>query len=430
MPGDPINPSHYICVDANDTTVYWTGINSSTATETGAVYRWKSGDWDTLAFTSGSYPTGIVIWHDTVFIAGSFNTVNALPIARIAAWDGSNWSAYGQFDADVRRLKVVDDTLCAIGSFDTVDGQAIMAAVKRAGQAWQPIASSSASFMSLMDIVKYQGQYAAVGTSDLPGPDRVFISDNGTWQVLGAGISGSFSTAAHLEVFQNDLYIGGQISVNDGNAGQGVLRWDGTQFHPLGMGLQISPGNNSSYCGAWELVAHDGLLYVVNTCEYAGGLYAPGLATWDGTQWCALKGFFLEDDSITNWLNDIAFLNDTIYAACGRMLDGVDVGFAARAAIADLLDTCAVPTAVSALELGRGIAIHPNPASDRIRVAGDFTGSLLLELFDASGRQVLSFAITSASREVDAAALAPGMYTVVVRYDEAGLRTMMLVIVR
>jgi len=73
-----------------------------------------------------------------------------------------------------------------------------------------------------------------------------------------------------LEVFQDQLYVGGQIAITAGNAGQNIMRWDGEEFHSLGQGVQQWLGNTASIATVWTMTEHDGILYV------GGGFRAAG----------------------------------------------------------------------------------------------------------------------------------------------------------
>jgi hypothetical protein len=89
----------------------------------------------------------------------------------------------------------------------------------------------------------------------------------------GAGINmGSYNGVFCSIVFNGDLFIGGKFTSAGDSAANNVARWDGSSWHPVGLGL---PG------------------YVHKLCEYNGELYAAGsfsslgstLAKWTGFFW-------------------------------------------------------------------------------------------------------------------------------------------------
>ena len=66
------------------------------------------------------------------------------------------------------------------------------------------------------------------------------------------------------------LYAGGRFT-------EGILRWDGLRWQPLGQGLNNYPEQ--------LLVGGDGVLYAIGNFTKAGTVTTKGLAKWNGTAW-------------------------------------------------------------------------------------------------------------------------------------------------
>ncbi|MBK7102201.1 MAG: hypothetical protein IPH63_10510 [Flavobacteriales bacterium] len=138
----------------------------------------------------------------------------------------------------MRRLRVLDNELYAVGGFDLADGQPAPGVAKRVGNSWQPVGWFN-NQGSILDIAKFNENLVVIGNVDMDqgrGICRMERCKLGTYsvQVYWAGFSGGQC----LTVYQESLYVGGQISITAGNAGQNIMRWDGEQFHPLGQGIQ------------------------------------------------------------------------------------------------------------------------------------------------------------------------------------------------
>src|SRR5262249_37456927 len=73
----------------------------------------------------------------------------------------------------------------------------------------------------------------------------------------------------------------GGVTVN------GVARWDGATWTPLGSGMsgESSPGSGMR---VRALAVHDGALYAAGSFDHAGGVPALGGARWDGSNWAPL----------------------------------------------------------------------------------------------------------------------------------------------
>jgi len=82
----------------------------------------------------------------------------------------------------------------------------------------------------------------------------------------------------------NDLYVAGNIASYGGVPVNGIARWDGTSWVPLGEGLSSFYGTGSNPVSS-IIACADGKLVVVGSFLRAGGLPAPGLAVWDGSAW-------------------------------------------------------------------------------------------------------------------------------------------------
>jgi len=116
--------------------------------------------------------------------------------------------------------------------------------------------------------------------------------DGQTWQSLGTGTDGRVGA---LTVFDADaggpalasLYIAGAFVSAGGVGANRIARWDGTTFHPLGLGLD-------DWAGALAVFDDDGAgprptaLYVGGDFEHAGTVSALGIARWNGSNFEAL----------------------------------------------------------------------------------------------------------------------------------------------
>ncbi len=73
-----------------------------------------------------------------------------------------------------------------------------------------------------------------------------------------------------------------------------IARWDGSQWHALGSGID------------------DGTVYTIaisGSTIYVGGSFTNRIARWDGAQWHAVPG----GTSIVNWIRAIAISGDNVY---------------------------------------------------------------------------------------------------------------------
>ncbi|MBK7875455.1 MAG: hypothetical protein IPJ77_06850 [Planctomycetes bacterium] len=127
-------------------------------------------------------------------------------------------------------------------------------------------------------------------------PDGSFTTiaswDGAVWRPLGTGVDTHVSTLCMFDADgpgpnPAELIAGGSFTVAGGVAANGVAKWNGTTWSPLGAGT-----NGAVF--ALTVFDEDGLgpnapaLFVGGSFTTAGGASANRMARWDGATWSAL----------------------------------------------------------------------------------------------------------------------------------------------
>ncbi|MBK6884654.1 MAG: T9SS type A sorting domain-containing protein [Flavobacteriales bacterium] len=379
---------------------------------TNPVMRYAQGRWDTLGVLRGLIHS-MVLYRDTLIAGGEFLAASDLPCEGIAYYDGTQWHPYGDLERSVRRLRVLDNELYAVGGFDLADGQPAPGVAKRVGNSWQPVGWFN-NQGSILDIAKFNENLVVIGNVDMDQGRGIAEWNGANWELLGPGILGGFSGEQCLTVYQDQLYVGGQISITAGNAGQNIMRWDGEQFHPLGQGIQWWAGNTTSIATVLNMIEHNGKLFVGGGFRAAGGVEAMGLATWDGSEWCGVHGDFQGAGGL--WAMD--FYQDTLFAACGAVFEGDSVNRAVKFIGQEYEQVCSGQVSVESNDLGPEISLHPNPTSTTIQVQVPFSGPTLLFVHNALGQEFRRKEVRhplGTDLKIDVSDLVPGIYYVSLR---------------
>ena len=100
--------------------------------------------------------------------------------------------------------------------------------------------------------------------------------DGTQWQPLGSGMNDEVRA---LTVYNGELIAGGEFNTAGGKEANYIARWDGTSWSPLGSGV-------SSHVNA--LTVYNGELIAGGWFHTAGGTPAIHIARWDGTIWSPL----------------------------------------------------------------------------------------------------------------------------------------------
>ena len=356
----------------------------------------------------------VVIHHDTLIVGGEFIEVNGQSLTYIACNVNGQWLPYGNLDAGVRRLRVIDGELYATGSFIHADGHLCNGVAKRVGGTWVNVGELPDMEAQVQDIIKYNDELYIVGALhfyDL-GAHGVARFDGAQWLPAGNGIMGGFAAGLCLEVYQDELYMGGLIDIGAGNPGHAIMRWNGSEWRSVGTGVQGPTGTYDYLYTVNDLSVHNGLLYASGGFSFAGNVPAMYIATWDGDQWCGLGGTFSSLAPIYSH----GFLGDTLFVGCYDMADGQPVNGLARY-IGTWPDTCSGP-------MGGTTGLLPQQPSAPAQLVplgdGQYryigTGKPgLLQVHNAMGQVVRSFHLPwagDASESFRLAGLAPGVYMV------------------
>jgi len=122
---------------------------------------------------------------------------------------------------------------------------------------------------------------------------------------LGTGLGFSSSSeivigaeALALAVSGNDLYVGGLFSHAGGAPARNLARWDGSQWHALGAGVDGR---------VRALAMSGGTLYAGGEFANAGGQPASRIAAWDGQAWRPLGS------GVNDWVKAIAIRASDVY---------------------------------------------------------------------------------------------------------------------
>lgn len=207
---------------------------------------------------------------EKLYLGGTFQKVDSEPISYLARWDGSEWTGFGGGPTNtVDDLCVHNDgtgaALYAVGFFDSAAGKAVYHVAKWDGIEW----------------------------SDL---------DGGTNGGSGLNSCGVFDDGTGLQ-----LYVSGQIRSASGKPMCNIAKWDGTEWHDPGGGLECGTTQ-----GAFALLGlppdspFGPSLFAGGSFHQAGGQPTNFIAEYRGC-------FCLPDwngDGTVNTQDFLAYLND------------------------------------------------------------------------------------------------------------------------
>ena len=284
-------------------------------------------------------------YENLLYIGGSFTHVDGVEASFVAKWDGQNWQAVGEgltmndpgvYYAGVRALKVFNGELYAAGIFNQSGDTPVHHIAKWDGETWidmgMEIAGNSGEGVLSMEIFK-EHLYVGGNFNGQAQYRSIAKYDGSSWSTVGDGIQQGLDNRGlvrDLRTFGGLLYIGGQFEKSGSVYSENLITWDGSIYLPVGMGATGDYGvTRTGYFGTNLVVAggfteiHDEPLQNIgmyNTMDWmsldqgvgqgggnsyevqaiieyqndlvvgghfqqASGVYAPGIARWDGTTW-------------------------------------------------------------------------------------------------------------------------------------------------
>ena len=274
------------------------------------VAYWDGGSWQSLGTGVSGIVDAVFVAGTDVYFGGSFTDAGGVTAADgIARWDGTTWNALATntFFSSVYALTGGSGSLYLGGSIVQIDGEPFYGVARWDGADFT--AYSGGFSGTVYDIavlgtdVYVVGQIQSLfGNLDLSGIARW---DGTTWNKVGTELAGGKGIAGGgayaIEVSGTDLYIGGPFQNQDNNANaDGIVRWDGSQWHALGTGV---PGS------VFSIAISGGNVYVAGEFQNAGGNpNADYVARWDGSAWQSLGS-----TPLTAGIYDVAVSGTNVY---------------------------------------------------------------------------------------------------------------------
>jgi len=369
--------------------------------------------YDYLNLATGSARTyGCITFKGKTLFGGMFSSVgsNTLPAKALALWDGTKWDSltytYPNYqvstrgsDQSVYGFHRYDGKLWVCGVLDSLGGVSGKNLYTYEGNAFTARTIPITTNYSVARLVTYKNKMIASGLFyHYPSFSifRLAQYDGNTWSSVGNGVQGGVGGVADMLEYKDTLYIAGSFSKWDGNKGNYVMKWDGTQL--------LDAGFSSDFRGWWvvyKLIEYRDKLYAFgNFTDSLGGQKAYSVAYYEKGKWTFPK------DSFGHIIYSAAVYHDELYVSGAfKDINGVSVPCLAklRCPNFDAATGCISSLSKEAIE-AKKIQIFPNPTNGIIttnlegeKIITNYLGQVLL---------------TSPEKEIDISHLPNGVYLI------------------
>ncbi len=341
--------------------------------------------WDSVGsgFVNPSGPMSAMTNYNGKFYACPIAYNAFTDLVTMGEWNGSNWIPFATTPGSVFNLKVLDNELYAMGTFDSIGGISAQYIAKWNGNEWIDLYFGdyeTGGGYGIWDAIIYQGELY-VGGLFRDSIDAVNIAkwDGTKWVTVGDGLGkGSIIGVYTLEVYHDELYAGGEFNKANGNPANYIARWDGNQWHEVGGGV-----SGVLYPSVLDMEVYHDYLYAGGKFKNAGGVPSELVARWDGNEWCSLETDFPED----NYVSALTVHNDTlIIGGSFYWVDSINVHKVAKYIGGEDLGNCGAIN--STFEIPQqNISAHPNPFSQSVSISIPCSQDCSLELFNTLGQK-------------------------------------------
>jgi len=319
-----------------DGTIYAGGqftMCGSSAARNIARYDPSTGRWSALGegINTSDFPQqgifALAIYEGNLIAGGRFTSAGRANASNLAYWNGQQWTEFnGGANGAVNALLAANSVLYVGGSFGQIGNVSTPFAAQFSNNQWQPLDSVSSSYSlagPVVDIaIANRELYFAAEFSIEDELRRDYLArwDGSDWHSLGAGVNGEvLSISEHA----GQLIAAGAFTSAGNASTQGVAIWNGVIWNVLSCGTPSS-GNGQPR----DLLSINGDLFLGVTRSTAGP--EASLWRWRSSQ-CEFIAGFDADDRFAN-IHSLAVSGGIIYAL-GQLdpaniatYDGVEVG--------------------------------------------------------------------------------------------------------
>ncbi|MFM8322180.1 MAG: hypothetical protein ACKOC5_14805 [Chloroflexota bacterium] len=258
--------------------------------------RWNGSQWSALAGGLNARVDALLYGGDNwLYAGGSFTKSGGSPADYIAAWDGSSWHELAALPVSVSAVQALAmDSQARL--YAAIDSVSVSQVYRYAGGAWSAVGekfslSIEALAFDSQDRLFAGGSFTQYNGSGFIGADsaaHILMFADGRWQGLGGVVD--LPVQALTVDGQDNLYIGCTGTSQTGSFPPGfVARWQNGAWDTLNGGVN-SQVRALALDGSGSLYAAGNFTTINNTPGTGDDLPAARAARWNGATWSPLGG--------------------------------------------------------------------------------------------------------------------------------------------
>jgi len=274
--------------------IYVAGIFSrASGLSSPGLVKWNGSDWSNIGFAGAAF--ALVSDGTNLYVGGTFTNAGGVLNTNIARYDGTNWYAlgggigyYGGISSYVYALALNNGQLYAGGVFTNAGSLPANNVAVWNGTSWASLGTGAANGVNSGAMAfAFQGTDLYVGGNfTIAGgasANGIAKWDGASWSALGAGCRGGVNC---IGVLGTDIYVGGGFTNVGGVNARAFAKWDGFSWTtwPTTDGVFQYPLNDT----ANRMLVKDGSLYIGGNFNQAGDVIANHVVRYDGSNFYPL----------------------------------------------------------------------------------------------------------------------------------------------
>lgn len=290
--------------------------------------------WTIICNTGNGFVDNFDTLNGELYATGFFNTICGAANNYVAKYNGGIWQAVGNgFPNAGHHLTTISNQLYGVAYQPAIDSNWLYkfdgTTFNKFGEGVY-LTTAVVGFSqtaNLYNIIDYNGSIVVSGEFDRVGSKHIsgIMKWNGTqWDSLGSGLLGNIPSTAPVMyphdmcLFGTDLIVAGNFRKAGGQIVNGIAKWDGTQWLPMGQGF------NSTVYG---VEVYNGELYAGGDFTMSGTTSLTYIAKWNGTNWVdpGFRMFYISGSNYS-FIHTLSVLNNKLVISGGfdRAVFGTD----------------------------------------------------------------------------------------------------------
>lgn len=281
--------------------------------------------WSSVCNTGNGFVDNFENYNGDLYATGFFTTICGTKCNYVAKYDGTNWQSVGNgFPNAGHHLSNIDNELYGVAYQPNIDSNWVYrfdgTNFIKVGEGTY-LSNAKPGFSqtnNLYNIIKYKNKIIACGEFDRVGNKKIsgiMQWDGIHWDSLSSGLLGNIPGTASvmyphdLCTYGTDLIVSGNFKKAGGQIVNGIARWDGAQWLPMGQGF-----NSTVYA----ICVFNGELYAGGDFTLSGGTPLNYIAKWNGTNWenPGFSLFYINPNNYT-FIHTLKVLDNKLFISGG-----------------------------------------------------------------------------------------------------------------